>query len=336
MQLSGKKVLITGADGFIGSHLVEKLIRLGCDVRAFSYYNSFNHWGWLETLTPEIKQQLEIITGDIRDTHRVKEAVDGCQVVLHLAAIIAIPYSYSAPMTYIDVNVNGTLNLLMAARDAGVEKFVHTSTSEVYGSAQSVPISEQHRLHAQSPYAASKIAADQLAISFYHSFDLPVVIARPFNTYGPRQSMRAVIPTVIMQIANHQSEIKLGSLYPTRDFNFIDDTVKGFIAMASTEGILGEVINLGSNYEISIGDTVNLIAKLMGKEIHIVSEQNRIRNESTEVDRLWADNSKAYQLMDWKPEYSTIEGFTRGLQQTITWFCNPNNMKFYKPDIYNI
>ena len=336
MLLKNKKILITGSDGFIGSHLTETLVREGYDVRAFVMYNSFNSWGWLDHSSQEIKQQLEIFAGDIRDPYGVKEAMKGCDVVLHLAALIAIPYSYHSPATYIDTNITGTLNVVQAARELGVEKVVHTSTSEVYGTARFVPITEEHPLQGQSPYSASKIGADQIAMSFYNSFNTPVSIIRPFNTYGPRQSARAVIPTIITQIANGQRKIKLGSISPTRDFNYVKDTVNGFISIAESANSVGQVINIGSNYEISIGDTVRLIAEVMGAEIEIETDEQRLRPEKSEVERLWAANEKAKKLTGWEPMYGRCDGFKRGLQETIEWFMDKDNLKKYKADVYNI
>jgi dTDP-glucose 4,6-dehydratase len=336
MNLQGKKVLVTGADGFIGSHLVESLIRQGVNVRAFVLYNSFNSWGWLDHSPKEIKQNLDVFSGDIRDPYGVKTAMQGCDVVLHLAALIAIPYSYHSPDTYVDTNVKGTLNIVQAARELGVEKVVHTSTSEVYGTARFVPITEDHPLQGQSPYSASKIGADQIAMSFYTSFETPVAIIRPFNTYGPRQSARAVIPTIISQIANGASQIKLGSLHPTRDFNYIADTVRGFVSVAVSENSVGEVINVGSNYEISIGDTATLISEVMGKEVEIITDDVRLRPKKSEVERLWASNDKAAKLTGWVPEYAGLEGFRRGLAETIDWFRDVDNLKAYKADVYNI
>ncbi|MDR0138002.1 NAD-dependent 4,6-dehydratase LegB [Metabacillus idriensis] len=335
MELRNKKILVTGADGFIGSHLTEELVRSGLDVRAFVYYNSFNSWGWLDHSPDDIKKQLDVFAGDIRDPYGVKNALNGCDVVLHLASLIAIPYSYHSPDTYIDTNIKGTLNVLQAARELEIEKVVHTSTSEVYGTAMFVPITEDHPLQGQSPYSASKIGADQVAISFYKSFNTPVSIIRPFNTYGPRQSARAVIPAIITQIASGRTKIKLGALNPTRDFNYIKDTVKGFIATAESDKSLGEVINIGSNYEISIGETVELIAEIMGKEIEIETEDLRLRPEKSEVERLWADNSKAKRLLGWEPAYGNRNGFKKGLTETIEWFTNIENLKHYKADIYN-
>lgn len=330
------KILVTGADGFIGSHLVEALVEKGHDVRAFVLYNSFNSWGWLDQAPARVKNKLDVFAGDIRDPHGVRAAMRGCDAVLHLAALIAIPYSYHSPDTYIDTNIKGTLNILQAARDFGVQRVVHTSTSEVYGTARFVPITEAHPLQGQSPYSASKIGADQLAFSFYSSFDLPVVIARPFNTYGPRQSARAVIPTIITQIAGGQKKIKLGALTPTRDFNFVKDTVAGFIAALEAKSGLGEVVNFGSNFEISIGETVYLIAEVMGQEIEIITDEVRLRPENSEVERLWADNQKAYKLFGWQPSYGGRDGFKRGLSETAEWFSNTENLATYKADRYNI
>lgn len=336
LKENNSTILITGADGFIGSHLTEALVKLGYKVRAFVMYNSFNSWGWLDHCAPEVKGQFEVFAGDIRDPHGVKEAMKGCDIVLHLAALIAIPYSYHSPDTYVDTNIKGTLNVLQAAREAAVKRVIHTSTSEVYGTARFVPITEEHPLQGQSPYSATKIAADQLAYSFYSSFSLPVVIVRPFNTYGPRQSARAVIPTIITQIANGKRQIKLGAVSPTRDFNYVQDTVAGFIAALDSEGGLGEVVNLGSNFEISVGDTAELIAEVMNVEIEIITDEVRLRPESSEVERLWADNTKAGQLFGWRPNYGDREGFKRGLTETAEWFTQVDNLQRYKSDIYNI
>lgn len=336
MDLKTKKIIVTGAGGFIGSHLTEALVRRGCNVRAFVLYNSYNSWEWLDQSPQEIKDNLEIISGDIRDPYGVKKAMQGCDIVFHLAALIAIPYSYHSPDSYVDTNIKGSLNVLQAARELAIEKVIHTSTSEVYGTAQFVPITESHPLQGQSPYSATKIAADQLAMSFYHSFDTPVSIVRPFNTYGPRQSAKAVIPTVITQIAAGLHEIKLGATHPTRDFNYIIDTVEGFIAAAQSAESIGEVINLGSNYEITIADTACLIAAIMGEEIFIKTDKIRIRPEKSEVERLWADNTKAKKLLGWHPNYGGIDGLKKGLAETIDWFQNPYNLKIYKEGIYNI
>jgi dTDP-glucose 4,6-dehydratase len=299
-------------------------------------YNSFNSWGWLDHADPIIRKQLDVFAGDIRDPHGVREAMKGCDIVLHLAALIAIPFSYHSPDTYIDTNVKGTLNVLQAARALGGVKVVHTSTSEVYGTARFVPISEEHPLLGQSPYSASKIGADQLAYSFFASFGLPVTIVRPFNTYGPRQSARAVIPTIITQIAAGQRRIKLGAIHPTRDFNFVQDTVEGFICVANSDKGSGEVVNFGSNFEISIGDTARLIAEVMGVQIEIESDEERLRPSNSEVERLWAANAKAKELFGWQPEYGGREGFKRGLQETVSWFVDSRNLAAYKTDRYNI
>ena len=330
------KILITGSDGFIGSHLTEALVRAGHSVRAFVMYNSFNSWGWLDQSPKDIRDNLDVFAGDIRDPHGVKIAMKGCDTVLHLAALIAIPYSYHSPDTYIDTNIKGTLNVLQAARELGVKRIVHTSTSEVYGSARFVPITEEHPLQGQSPYSATKIAADQLAYSFYASFALPVTIARPFNTYGPRQSARAVIPTIITQIANGKKQIKLGAVSPSRDFNFVHDTVAGFIAAMKSDKGLGEVVNFGSNFEISIGDTAQLIAEAMNCKIEIITDEARLRPENSEVERLWADNSKAKTLFGWQPNYGGRDGFKRGIAETAQWFARPENLRGYKADIYNL
>lgn len=329
-------ILVTGADGFIGSHLTEALVRAGHKVRAFVLYNSFSSWGWLDHCAPEVRGNFEIFAGDIRDPNGVKEAMKGCDTVLHLAALIAIPYSYHSPDTYVDTNVKGTLNVLQAARERGVCRVVHTSTSEVYGTARFVPITEEHPLQGQSPYSATKIAADQLAYSFFASFGLPVVIARPFNTYGPRQSARAVIPTIITQIANGKRQIRLGAISPTRDFNFVRDTVAGFISAMKSDAGCGEVVNFGSNFEVSIGDTVNLIAEVMGAEIEVVTDEARLRPKNSEVERLWASNAKAKTLFDWEPAFGEWDGFKRGLQETVDWFQRPENLVIYKHDLYNI
>jgi dTDP-glucose 4,6-dehydratase len=335
-QLKKSIVLLTGADGFIGSQLTEELVRQGHKVRAFVLYNSFNSWGWLDQCADDVKGKFEVFAGDIRDPHGVKEAMKGCDSVLHLAALIAIPYSYHSPDTYVDTNIKGTLNVLQAARELGISRVVHTSTSEVYGTARFVPITEQHPLQGQSPYSATKIAADQLAYSFYASFGLPVVIARPFNTYGPRQSARAVIPTIITQIANGQRKIKLGAVSPTRDFNYVQDTVAGFIAALNSDRGLGEVVNFGSNFEISIGDTAQLIAETMNTKIEIITDETRLRPADSEVERLWADNTKAQELFGWQPAYSGREGFKRGLDKTVQWFAKSANLRSYKADVYNI
>jgi NAD dependent epimerase/dehydratase len=333
---SDTKVLVTGADGFIGSHLTEALVLLGYKVRAFVMYNSFSSWGWLDQVAPEVKGNFEVFVGDIRDPNGVRQAMRGCDKVLHLAALIAIPYSYHSPDTYIDTNIKGTLNVLQAARDFDIARVVQTSTSEVYGTARFVPITEDHPLQAQSPYSASKIGADQLAFSFFASFGTPVVIARPFNTYGPRQSARAVIPTIISQIASGRSKIKLGAVSPTRDFNYVRDTVRAFIASLESDLGLGEVVNFGSSFEISIGDTAALIADVMNVNVEIITEETRLRPTGSEVERLWASNDKALELFGWKPAYGGLEGLRRGLVETVVWFSQEKNLASYKVDIYNI
>ncbi len=330
------KILVTGADGFIGSHLTEALVRAGHDVRAFVLYNSFNSWGWLDHCGEDVTGKFEVFTGDIRDPNGVRTAMKGCDAVLHLAALIAIPYSYHSPDTYVDTNIKGTLNIVQAARDLGVIKVVHTSTSEVYGTARFVPITEDHPLQGQSPYSASKIGADQIAMSFYTSFGTPVAILRPFNTYGPRQSARAVIPTIITQIASRTRQIKLGALHPTRDFSYVTDTVAGFISALESDRAIGEVINIGSNFEITMGDMAHNIAELMGVDIDIVTDEQRLRPDKSEVERLWASNDKARELLDWQPQYSGIEGFRRGLAETVDWFNRSENLNRYKVNIYNV
>jgi len=336
MKLHGKKILVTGADGFIGSHLTEALVARGHDVRAFVYYNSFNSWGWLDEADDNIKQSLDVFAGDIRDPHGVRTAMKGCDVVLHLAALIAIPYSYHSPDTYVDTNVKGTLNIVQAARELCVQRAVHTSTSEVYGTARFVPITEEHPLQGQSPYSASKIGADQMALSFFASFATPVAVIRPFNTYGPRQSARAVIPTIITQIASGARTLKLGAVRPTRDFNYVRDTVRAFISVAECDAAIGQVINIGSNYEISIGDTARLIADAMGREVEFTCDQQRLRPAGSEVERLWADSNRARDLAGWVPEYAGVDGLRRGLTETIAWFANPANLRRYKAGLYNI
>jgi NAD dependent epimerase/dehydratase len=331
-----QKLLITGADGFIGSHLTEALVREGNDVRAFVLYNSFNSWGWLDHCSSDVKGNFEVFAGDIRDPHGVREAMRGCDAVLHLAALIAIPYSYHSPDTYLDTNIKGTLNVLQAARALGISRLIHTSTSEVYGSARFVPITEGHPVVGQSPYSATKIAADQLAHSFYASFDLPVVIARPFNTYGPRQSARAVIPTIITQILSGHRAIKLGATSPTRDFNFVNDTVAGFVAVLNSNQGAGEVVNFGSNFEISIGDTALLVAEVLNTGIELLSDEARLRPVKSEVDRLWADNTKAKHLFGWEPAYAGRDGLRRGIGETAQWFAQPENLARYKAGIYNL
>jgi len=334
-KLTNPVVLVTGADGFIGSHLTESLVRLGYTVRAFTYYNSFNSWGWLDNCADDVKGNFEVISGDIRDPYGVRMAVQGADVVLHLAALIAIPFSYTSPDAYVETNVRGTLNMLQAARDYNVSKFVHTSTSEVYGTAKFVPITEEHPLQGQSPYSATKIGADQIAQSFYSSFNLPVTTLRPFNTYGPRQSMRAVIPTVITQIASGMRNIKLGATSPTRDFSFVQDTVDAFISSIECEEAVGNVINLGSNFEISIRDTVHEISKLMDVQVNIESEDERKRPDNSEVERLWADNTRAKEILNWSPKFEGLSGFKKGLTRTIEWYKESENLAHFKSGIYN-
>lgn len=333
--LLNSKVFITGADGFIGSHLVEALVVKGFQVRAFVQYNSFNSWGWLDSIESKTLNQIEVITGDIRDFFGVKQAMKGCDSVIHLAALVSIPYSYVAPDSYFETNTKGTLNVLQAARENQVVRFVHTSTSEVYGTAQAVPISEAHPLSGQSPYSASKIAADQVAFSYFASYGFPVVIIRPFNTYGPRQSARAIIPTIITQFLQGYKKIKLGSLSPKRDFSYVLDTVEGFINAMESDQVFGETINLGSNFEISIEETIELIATIMGSKYKIELDTNRTRPAHSEVERLWADNSKAKNLLGWTPQYQGLEGFRVGLTNTIRWFSDSKNISKYKPEIYN-
>lgn len=325
-----EKILVTGADGFIGSHLVELLLDKGYTVRALSYYNSFNYWGWLEEFTG--RENLEIVPGDVRDPHFVKQILQGCDTVMHLAALIAIPYSYYAPDTYADTNIKGTLNICQAAKELGGVRVLITSTSEVYGTAQYVPIDEKHPQQPQSPYSASKIGADAVAMSFYHAFDLPVTTVRPFNTYGPRQSARAIIPTIITQIASGEKEIKLGDLSPLRDFNYVKDIVEGFLAIAECSDTIGEEINIATNTEISMHDTLQLIVGIMKSEVKLSTEDQRIRPSKSEVFRLKGDNTKIKTLTNWEPKYT----LTKGLEETIKWFKNPQNLAKYKPGIYNM
>ncbi len=324
------KILVTGADGFIGSHLVESLLNKGYQVRALALYNSFNDWGWLEDVSA--RPELEIVTGDVRDPNLCREICRDIDTVFNLAALIAIPYSYSAPDSYIDTNVKGALNICQAARACNVRRVIQTSTSEVYGTAQTVPISETHPLQPQSPYSASKIGADAVAMSFYHAFGLPVTIARPFNTYGPRQSARAVIPSIITQITAGKKQIHMGDISPTRDFNYVLDTCHGFIALAESEQTVGDVFNIGSNSEISIGDTLMLIRELMNSDVEFVTDQQRLRPKNSEVFRLWCDNSKIKSITDFTPKYSIRDGLT----ETIQWFTRPENLRKYKTDIYNV
>lgn len=324
------KVLVTGADGFIGSHLTEALLTKGYNVRALAQYNSFNYWAWLEDIEP--RPELEVVSGDVRDPNYCREICKDIDIVFHLAALIAIPYSYVAPDTYIDTNVRGTLNICQAARDSGIKRILVTSTSEVYGTAQYVPIDEKHPMQPQSPYSASKIGADAIAMSFYNAFKLPITIVRPFNTYGPRQSARAVIPTIITQIAAGTKEIKLGDLSPTRDFNYVADTCRGFIELAKCEQAIGETVNIGSNFEISVKATLDLIKDIMESDVRFISDEQRIRPENSEVFRLWCDNTKIRSLTGFEPKY----GIREGLEKTVEWFTQPANLAKYKPGIYNV
>lgn len=332
MKLNDKRVLVTGADGFIGSHLVEMLLEEGCVIRAFCFYNSFNSWGWLDALSKENLASIEIFTGDIRDPNGVRKAMEDIEVVFHLAALIAIPFSYHSPDSYIDTNVKGTLNIVQAAKDFGVEKVIVTSTSEVYGTAQYVPIDEKHPLQPQSPYSASKIGADCIAESFYNSFDLPLTIVRPFNTYGPRQSSRAVIPTIITQLLNGKEEIKLGDITPTRDLLFVKDTVNGFVQIAKSDKLIGQDCNIATESEISIGDLANEIIKQINRNARIIQDSERLRPANSEVFRLFGSAKKIRSLTNWTVEYSIEDG----LKETIKWFENSDNLKNYKADIYNI
>ncbi|NEU10290.1 SDR family NAD(P)-dependent oxidoreductase [Flavihumibacter sp. R14] len=332
MELLNKRVLVTGADGFIGSHLVERLIDEGCKVRAFVFYNSFNSWGWLDSLSRDQLAQIEIFAGDVRDPNGVRTAMKEIDVVFHLAALIAIPFSYHSPDSYIDTNVKGTLNIIQAAKDMNVERVLVTSTSEVYGTAQYVPIDEQHARQPQSPYSASKIGADCIADSFYRSFDLPLTIVRPFNTYGPRQSARAVIPTIITQLLNGKEEIQLGDLTPTRDLLYVKDTVAGFIEIAKSDALIGQDCNIAMQTEISIADLANELVQQINPATRIISDDQRLRPEKSEVFRLFGSNKKIMLHTKWKPEYN----LTTGLAETIEWFRKSENLKHYKADIYNI
>ncbi len=327
-----KKVLVTGSDGFIGSHLVEMLLKEGYSVRAFVYYNSFNSWGWLDTFSKDQLGSIEVVTGDIRDPNGVRQAVKGMDTIFHLAALIGIPFSYHSPDSYIDTNVKGTLNILQASTDENVSKIIVTSTSEVYGTAQYVPIDEKHPLQGQSPYSASKIGADKIAESFYRSFGTPVVTARPFNTFGPRQSARAVIPTIITQLLSGEKTVKLGSTHPTRDLNYVSDTCAGFIALANCEKAIGQEINIGSGKEISIGDLAKMIISRVNPDAQVISDDDRIRPKESEVERLLCDNSLIRELTGWEPAVSLEEG----IQRTIEWFKDPDNLRGYKTDIYNV
>ena len=329
-MLNNKKILVTGADGFIGSHLTEMLVKQGAKVKALSYYNSFNYWGWLEAI--DCLNDIEVLTGDVRDPHYCKHIIKGVDVVFHLAALIAIPYSYVAPDSYVDTNIKGTLNICQAALENGCERVIHTSTSEVYGTAQYVPIDEKHPLQPQSPYSASKIGADAMARSFYNAFGLPLTIARPFNTYGPRQSARAIIPTIIMQLLSGKKEIKLGSLNPTRDFNYVKDIVDGFVEISKSEKTIGKVVNIASNNEISMGQLAQELIKQINPDARIIRDNQRIRPEKSEVNRLLGDNSLIMSLTNWKPKYD----LSSGLRETIDWFEHSDNLKKYKNNIYNI
>lgn len=336
MDIRRSKVLVTGADGFIGSHLVEALVAYGCDVRAFVLYNSFGSWGWLDALKPEVRESLDVFAGDIRDPNGVRDAMRGCDTVMHLAALIAIPYSYHSPLTYVDTNISGTLNVVHAARELGVSRVVVTSTSEVYGTARYVPIDEAHPLQPQSPYSASKIGADAVALSYHASFGTPVTVLRPFNTYGPRQSARAVIPTVIGQIASGNRKIRLGALHPTRDFTFVRDTARGFIQAAECDSIVGQATNIGSGFEISILQMAEIIGEVMGVEIGFENDPARLRPTASEVERLFAGVDKARSQFQWAPEFGGRDGFRRGLEITAGWFRDPANLARYKTDRYII
>lgn len=332
MNLKKKRVLITGSEGFIGSHLTERLLGEGCVIRAFVYYNFSSSWGWLDTLSPDKLDEIEIFAGDIRDSEFVRKAVDGVDIIFHLAALIGIPFSYRSPESYVDTNVKGTLNVLQAARDSRVKKILVTSTSEVYGTPKYVPIDESHPLQPQSPYSASKISADAVAMSFYSSFRLPVTIVRPFNTYGPRQSARAIIPTIITQLLVGEDEIGLGSISPRRDFNYINDVCDGFAAIAASDKVIGEAVNIASGHEISIGKLANMIIKKINPKAKIVLDRKRVRPEKSEVMRLLGCNKKIHRLTGWKSRYSMDEG----LDETIKWFKNQENLRFYKTGIYNV
>lgn len=325
-----KTALVTGADGFIGSHLTELLVREGYKVKAMIQYNSFNHRGWLEEVA--CLREIEVLSGDVRDAAYCRHITKGVDEVFHLAALIAIPYSYVAPDSYVDTNIRGTLNICQAARDSGVGRLIHTSTSEVYGTARYVPIDEKHPLQPQSPYSASKIGADAMAMSFYNSFDLPVTIARPFNTYGPRQSARAIIPTIISQIASGMPQIKLGDVSPTRDFNYVEDICQGFLALARCDKAVGETVNIGSNHEISILDTLKLIREIMGSQVEFVTDEQRLRPGKSEVFRLWCDNTRIRELTGFAPIYN----LRQGLQATVEWFTQPTNLAKYRADVYNV
>jgi NAD dependent epimerase/dehydratase len=332
MELRNKKVLLTGADGFIGSHLVERLVDEGCQVKAFCYYNSFNTWGWLDTFPKEKLEQIEIFTGDVRDPNGVRTAMQGCNVVFHLAALIAIPYSYHSPDSYVDTNIKGTLNILQAAKDLAFEKVLVTSTSEVYGTAQYVPIDEKHPKQGQSPYSATKIGADHIAESFYRSFNLPVTIVRPFNTFGPRQSARAVIPTIITQLLAGKKVIKLGALHPTRDLLYVKDTANGFVEIAKSDRTIGQEVNIATQSEITIGELAEMLIAKISPEAKIVSDDIRLRPEKSEVERLFGSNEKIKAITEWRENYT----FSQALDETIEWFREADNLARYKADIYNV
>ena len=336
MGVKHEKVMVTGADGFIGSHLTEALVGRGYNVRALVMYNSFDSWGWLDHVSDDTRKSIEVVAGDVRDHLSLRTAMEGCEAVAHLAALIAIPASYRAPQSYVDTNITGTLNVVQAARELSMAKVVHTSTSEVYGTAQYVPIDEKHPIHGQSPYAASKIGADQIALSYHRSFGTPVTVVRPFNTFGPRQSTRAVIPTIITQIASGNRRLELGALHPTRDFSFVTDTVSGFVSALESEAGTGEVVNIGSGFEVSIDNTALAIADLMNVEVEITCAADRMRPEKSEVERLFCDYSMASRLWGWGPDYGGLEGFRRGLRKAIDWFTQPDNLSLYKPDRFTI
>jgi len=332
LELKNKKILVTGADGFIGSHLVERLLEEGCRVKAFCYYNSFNSWGWIDSFSKDKINQLEIFTGDVRDPNGVREAMKNCDIVFHLAALIAIPYSYHSPDSYVDTNIKGTLNIVQAAKDLGVQKVLVTSTSEVYGTALYVPIDEKHPRQGQSPYSATKIGADHLADSFFRSFNLPVTIVRPFNTFGPRQSARAVIPTIITQLLAGKTEIKLGAIHPTRDLLFVKDTSNGFLEIAKSDKTIGEEINIATSSEITVGDLAQKIINIINPSAKIITDDIRFRPEKSEVERLFGSNKKILELTNWKQNVFLDEG----LKLTIDWFSKPENLQRYKSNIYNV
>ena len=332
MIIKNKRVLITGADGFIGSHLVEELITEGCRVKAFTFYNSFNSWGWLDSLSPDLLKEVEVVSGDIRDKEFVEKSMESCQIVFHLASLIAIPFSYYAPESYVDTNIKGTLNILLSAKKLGIEKILVTSTSEVYGTAKYTPIDEKHPFQGQSPYSASKIGADRLAESFYRSFDLPVCIVRPFNTYGPRQSARAIIPTIITQIISGSDKIHLGNLTPTRDLNYVKDVIQAFAAIAKCDAAVGEEINIASCAEISIGELAHKLINILGADVRIITDEQRIRPENSEVERLLGDNKKIYSMTNWRAQTD----LDTGLKKTVKWLKRSENLARYKTLIYNV